>query len=681
MDFALLYKMQDYYLVATPVPVGAEQGQQNRLMYHKDQVKDIDAIAPEIFAHILQSESAKESVKAHSFKAHSFKAYDFSDHIFIVALSRFESIAAPLLYAKIKATALVEIAHFRLTVRQQLISSLSVEQSTLKDLLAGYAQYTQHDEYSLWIYNEETGYFTYIEGSVPPEKDYIPPDEESSLKVVLDKDFNFESRAPIDCHRAPFKQMGMKSLTRLALRLGPHRQPAVLTFYSRYDQFNIQSSVIQDIRTLIEMKYHHQLQGAARGLEKTTQALFAKQTAGIAPYMHALTENICKELQYEAASVFFVLPEAGDLELISTWDNITQGAPENPVICPATAKSLTQQVKNNPQHIHLIYDLAESELSPPIYTETTDTGPKNWTGVAMRFQGKVKAVLRIQNKFIIDNTGQKRIIAPRPSDSFDIITIKAIVESQLGNRLRMEELEKRLDLHDNLSKVYRHEIRGPVSSIVTIPRQLIQKLKRKPLQPEDIDSTIRGLQDLEALTGNLAMIAKTYDIERLICEDDGDGQALSLLGELIIPIDKLTKHYYKTKYDSTLIIDHDTMRGATVYGKKELYNMVLYALLDNAGKYQEEESGVIKVYAKYQPTDDYVYLYVENYGLEIMEDEVTAIFENDGRGKTAREYRIDGSGIGLWLASTIMAKYNGHIELESKYNPVIFKLTIPKGRR
>ena len=58
----------------------------------------------------------------------------------------------------------------------------------------------------------------------------------------------------------------------------------------------MQSAVMQDIRTLIEMKYHHQLQGAARGLEKTTQALFAKQAAGIAPYMHAQTENICKEL-------------------------------------------------------------------------------------------------------------------------------------------------------------------------------------------------------------------------------------------------------------------------------------------------------------------------------------------------------------------------------------------------
>lgn len=680
MNFALLYKMQDYYLVATPAghqqtPLAANKP--NRLMYHKSQIKDINAIAPEIFAYVNQLTQASNQASNKTI----FKTYMFDNNIILIGFSRFESIAAPWLQAKIKARALVEIAQYRLNVRQQLISSLSVEHSTLKDLLAGYAQYTQHDEYSLWIYNEETRYFTYIEGSAPPEKDYIPPDEQTSLAVVLDNDFRFESRAPIDCHRAPFKQMGMKSLTRMALKLGPHCQPAVLTFYSRYDQFKIQSSVIQDIRSLIEMKYHHQLQGAARGLEKITQALFAKQTAGIASYMHALTENICKALQYEAASVFFVLPDSGDLELISTWDNITQGEPNKPVICPANVQSLTQQVKDNPQAIHLIYDLAENELNPPIYTETTDTGPKNWTGVAMRFEGKVKAVLRIQNKYIIDNTGQKRIIAPRPSDSFDITTIKAIVESQLSNSLRMAELEKRLDLHDNLSKVYRHEIRGPVSSIVTIPRQLIQKLKRKPLQTEDIDSAIRGLKDLEALTGNLAMIAKTYDIERLICEDDGDGQTLSLLGELIIPIDKLTKHYYKTKYDSTLIIDHDSMRGASVYGKKELYNMVLYALLDNAGKYQEQESGTIKVYAKYQPTDEDVYLYVENNGLEIMDDETTTIFENDGRGKSAKEYRIDGSGIGLWLASTIMAKYNGHIELDNKYDPVIFKLTIPKGRK
>ena len=76
-----------------------------------------------------------------------------------------------------------------------------------------------------------------------------------------------------------------------------------------------------------------------------------------------------------------MLPDSGDLELISTHDNITKGEPLMAVICPASIKSLTKQVKDNPQQIHLIYDLAESELSPPIYTETTDTGPK--TGLVL----------------------------------------------------------------------------------------------------------------------------------------------------------------------------------------------------------------------------------------------------------------------------------------------------------
>ena len=122
------------------------------------------------------------------------------------------------------------------------------------------------------------------------------------------------------------------------------------------------------------------------------------------------------------------------------------------------------------------------------------------------------------------------------------------------------------------------------------------------------------------------------------------------------------------------------MRGAHVYGNDKLLMMVLFALLDNAGKYQFDESGIIKVYGEYKEKGEFVNIYVENHGVEIKEYERELIFQRDYRGDNARSTGAHGSGIGLWLCNEIAKKFGGDISVDSPFNPVRFRLKLINSR-
>lgn len=673
MRIAILYKIQDYYVSILRYRNGKilEISTKDKLIFSQNDIEKTRYISSKLFKY--------HGVRKLSLFLKIYKRFNIDEHTVIAEYNLVTIFFYPLHFIFVKYKSKAFMADFRLKCRMRLISSLSVESSTLKDYLDAFCEYIIHDHYTLWIYNEVTKCFTFVAGTEVPDKQYIEPENETSLSIVLDDGFESEMRKPEDSDIVQFKENGMKSLTRISLRLGPHKQPAALSFYSCLDNFKIQNQVIKDIKSFVEMKYPEQLYGLSRALENITRLLDNNRAIPIEEYMHIFTEKVCSELEYEAASVFFVDDKTSDLRLVATYDLDHSGVPSNNVVYPKDVGSLTNEVTKNVKRYIVVYDLENVDPNSHIYDENTENLPTNWIGFPISDDNKALAVIRVKNKFIINTDGVKEIIAPRPSDLFNLTTLTNIVESHLVTQLKLEDLNKKLKIHDNLSKVYRHEIRGPISSIVEIPNELINVLNKSEISKSDINKTIKGLEDLGALTQNLAQVAKSYNIERLISDNDNEVNKLSLLGDLIIPIEKLTKNYYKTKYDSNIVIDHDSLRGATVSGKRELYFMVLYALLDNAGKYQLMESGDIKIYSDYKSTDDKITLYIENYGLEIFEAEEDSIFQNDGRGELARSYKIDGSGIGLWLCSNIMKKFNGLIEIDSRFNPVRFKLTFPRG--
>ena len=662
MDYIILYSMQGYYLCVFDSLRGDVSEKKTFIL--KSELDNIEA------AYIKLSGRRPNFLSL-------VRSLDFELHKVLFRVP-YCGVASWVYKKLVHKACRAIVAEFRLDTRERLFERLSVSGGSLRCFIDGYTSYTYHEVFTLWVYNEDTKTFTFVDGSAKPRREFVGKDEETTLNDAIDPEFDWEVRQPFASDIISSECCEMKSVTRISLTLGPHKQRGLLSFYSCRKLFGVQKEKIKDIRSLVEMKYLESLTLTQKGLENVARAITIQGLSDIPDYFHVLTKNLCRELEYEAASAFIWDQDRNGLSMISTCSDSTEADEGEEIFYPFESTSLTNSVLKNPKSIRVIYDLNCTDENSHIYDEPTMHDPVNWIGVPVNFRNECFIVLRMKNKYRVDFLGERVIIPPRPTDHFNILSLLTIIESQVENSIRFYELSKKLEMHDNLAKVYRHEIRGPASSIVTTPHQLVARLEKKVLTEEDKISIIKQLYDLESLAENLSFVARSYSVEALIAGEKR-GKRLSLLQDLIFPIEKITKRYFRNKYCSEIRVDHDSMRGGDVYGEQELYNMVIYALLDNAGKYQELERGDIVIYAKYKSGGDFVDLYVENYGLEIRASEVDRIFESNERGEVAQSCKIDGSGIGLWLCRSVLQKYGGDIGLDSRFDPVRFKLRIPRG--
>ncbi|MBP5279011.1 MAG: ATP-binding protein, partial [Erysipelotrichaceae bacterium] len=100
-----------------------------------------------------------------------------------------------------------------------------------------------------------------------------------------------------------------------------------------------------------------------------------------------------------------------------------------------------------------------------------------------------------------------------------------------------------------------------------------------------------------------------------------------------------------------------------VYGNRELLEMIIYNLCDNAVKYNKENGKVfVSVYEK----NDEVYLKVKDTGQGIPEEDIERIFERFYRVDKSRSRQIGGTGLGLSIVKHACILNNARINVESK---------------
>ena len=73
-----------------------------------------------------------------------------------------------------------------------------------------------------------------------------------------------------------------------------------------------------------------------------------------------------------------------------------------------------------------------------------------------------------------------------------------------------------------------------------------------------------------------------------------------------------------------------------------------------------------------------VYIEVSNYGIGIEPDEERFIFEPYYRTRQAKTV-AQGAGLGLTIASQIMAQHGGHLKLIRRTDPTIFQIFFPQS--
>ena len=135
---------------------------------------------------------------------------------------------------------------------------------------------------------------------------------------------------------------------------------------------------------------------------------------------------------------------------------------------------------------------------------------------------------------------------------------------------------------------------------------------------------------------------------------------------------------YAQKRNRTVEVRRETLTGYSAFCDKDAASMVFHMILDNAIKYSDKDSKII-VTGNY--TTQYFGIRITSSGTAIEEDERENIFLKYFRGREARDQKIEGSGIGLYLASEIMRLNDGAVVLLDVSPSVTFEVRLPSLNR
>ncbi len=103
-----------------------------------------------------------------------------------------------------------------------------------------------------------------------------------------------------------------------------------------------------------------------------------------------------------------------------------------------------------------------------------------------------------------------------------------------------------------------------------------------------------------------------------------------------------------------------------ILGDENLLFLVFSIIIENAIVYNKSNGSIfIKAQKENRP---YVLIEIQDTGIGMSSTDLENIFKKYYRGEKAKEYNIQGFGIGLYLAKKIIEKHGGKINIESKEN-------------
>ena len=111
----------------------------------------------------------------------------------------------------------------------------------------------------------------------------------------------------------------------------------------------------------------------------------------------------------------------------------------------------------------------------------------------------------------------------------------------------------------------------------------------------------------------------------------------------------------------------------SIYACEDQLKQVWINLIDNAVKFTPEKG---RIEIGIRETDDKITVSVKNSGSEISDDDLPNIFRKFYRSDSA--VKSSGNGLGLAIASEIVALHSGTIEAQSGGGSTTFIVTLPK---
>lgn len=575
---------------------------------------------------------------------------------------------------------------FRTLLSKKLINVSFSPLVDLEDTLKAIADYTFSQHFSYWIYNPHTDHVILHSSSFQYKQTVITASNSHStiatmLKSNCDTVVEEIEEENIESCVLP----GMKTVTRFKITSSGTPEgfevQGILSFYSQQEGFAIRDETISWISEMVGLKMSRNLTLYVTRYNTMLIELSEKYKPGqLSEFLEIFADRLKEILGYEAVSIFMASHNDRthlELRALSEYQNTT--IPSKVPIYNTRDNSISADIYNKNKMI-VSYKIATEPRNSHTFNECTEHESENWIGIPISdststVHGIVRAKNRIRkgkivpiNKIDIDVfRGITSVLAYLCSRENSYLQHKAISESKLKEQLKENE-----QLNDYL-KTFRHEIKSPLIVVTQASNLLKSELIREGLVKEEvIPKRIRDiLYDLDMVGDRLVFVTNvlTFDANDLV----KDIKSTLIFKDVVAPILAFSTRYAKNR-KKIIKVEKDTLFLPKVHCDSNATAMVFHIILDNAIKYAKKSSD-IHIYG--QSGKGTASIFIESYGLPILEEEKEDVFRKFFRGHHVKLQKIEGSGIGLFLAAQIMQLNNsGVLLLKKLVNPTTFEIRL-----
>lgn len=275
-----------------------------------------------------------------------------------------------------------------------------------------------------------------------------------------------------------------------------------------------------------------------------------------------------------------------------------------------------------------------------------------------------------RNEWILDINAADRLFGE--NDVFALELLRQYVGIAIQNVALFGELQSQRasviqlnQLKDDLIAVLAHDFKGPLTTIVGFT----ELLEQHALEGEDAESALRTIRQsamrLADLANDTLALSRVEQGELNLATDPVNvGDIVKETVESVSP-QRAIKVTVKT---------HDPV----VRGDPARLRQVFENIIGNAIKYSPDGA---PVEVRVTETDRTVRIAVHDRGIGIPSDEMKFLFERFTRASNAKRSPIKGTGLGLYLAKTLVERHGGNIQVQSKLGEgSTFTVVLPRMR-
>ncbi|MBL8180134.1 MAG: HAMP domain-containing histidine kinase [Blastocatellia bacterium] len=238
---------------------------------------------------------------------------------------------------------------------------------------------------------------------------------------------------------------------------------------------------------------------------------------------------------------------------------------------------------------------------------------------------------------------------------FGVVFFALIITGLILNTIFLVREIRRNEQHDAFLNAVTHELKTPIASI---------KLYLDTLKKHDVDEAKRRefydvmLADNARLLGTVEQVLRASQVrekQRLESKTDLD---LNAVVEESVYVTNSRYHLEEGVIRLTV-----PSEPVIVNGVREELQTAIANLIDNAIKYSPDGP---KISIKLRRSGKTAELYIKDNGKGIESSDLKRIFTRFYRVANISDKPIKGTGLGLWIVSSIVSKHGGDVSAESR---------------